>query len=79
MSSSELGESDNDDVINYLGFWTFRNYCSICLNNAKADDILIVDLQDGSYSRGPVDIPIGEDDSKYYISPTFKFEQVSLA
>ncbi|KAK6920396.1 hypothetical protein RJ641_016300 [Dillenia turbinata] len=33
-------------------------------------------LQDGSYSRGPVDIPVGEvDDSKYYLSPIFKFEQ----
>lgn len=39
--------------------------------------IQFIDLQDGSYSRGPVDIPVGEhDDSKYYISPTFKFEQV---
>lgn len=37
-------------------------------------------LKDGSYSRGPVDIPVGEiDDSKYYLSPTFKFEQVSLS
>ncbi|KAL0429142.1 UNVERIFIED_CONTAM: hypothetical protein Sradi_0540200 [Sesamum radiatum] len=33
--------------------------------------------QDGSYSRGPVDIPIGEvDESNYYLSPTFKFEQI---
>lgn len=40
----------------------------------------MVDWQDGSYSRGPVDMPVGEvDDSKYYLSPTFKFEQVSLA
>jgi len=39
----------------------------------------LVGLQDGSYSRGPIDIPIGEvDDSNYYLSPTFKFEQVSL-
>lgn len=36
-------------------------------------------LQDGSYSRGPVDIPVGEyDESNYYLSPTFKFEQVSF-
>lgn len=36
-------------------------------------------MQDGSYSRGPVDIPVGEvDDSNYYLSPTFKFEQVSF-
>ena len=37
-------------------------------------------LQDGSYSRGPIDIPVGEDhETKYYLTPTFKFEQVSLA
>lgn len=36
-----------------------------------------MNFQDGSYSRGPVDIPIGEfDESNYYLSPTFKFEQV---
>jgi len=41
---------------------------------------MIYKLQDGSYSRGPMDIPVGEsDDTKYYVSPTFKFEQVSLA
>lgn len=35
-------------------------------------------LQDGSYSRGPIDIPVGEvDDSNYYLSPTLKFEQVN--
>lgn len=40
--------------------------------------VQLIEFQDGSYSRGPVDIPVGElDDSKYYISPTFKFEQVS--
>ena len=42
--------------------------------------VMIYKLQDGSYSRGPMDIPLGEsDDTKYYVSPTFKFEQVSLA
>ncbi|XP_024029675.1 uncharacterized protein LOC21385228 isoform X2 [Morus notabilis] len=36
----------------------------------------LVYFEDGSYSRGPVDIPVGDiDDSKYYVSPTFKFEQ----
>lgn len=39
----------------------------------------LCNIQDGSYSRGPVDIPVGEvDDSNYYLSPTFKFEQVKL-
>ncbi|KAJ8900247.1 hypothetical protein K2173_024887 [Erythroxylum novogranatense] len=36
----------------------------------------LVFFEDGSYSRGPVDIPVGEaDDTKYYLSPTYKFEQ----
>ncbi|KAL3613665.1 hypothetical protein CASFOL_041739 [Castilleja foliolosa] len=36
----------------------------------------LVYFEDGSYSRGPVDIPIGElGESQYYLSPTFKFEQ----
>ncbi|KAJ8447269.1 hypothetical protein Cgig2_013046 [Carnegiea gigantea] len=37
----------------------------------------LVFFEDGSYSRGPVEIPVGEfDESKYYLSPTYKFEQV---
>ncbi|XP_002526466.2 uncharacterized protein LOC8263294 isoform X2 [Ricinus communis] len=45
------------------------------------DDVMgnepgLVFFEDGSYSRGPVDIPVGKvDDSNYYLSPTFKFEQ----
>ncbi|CAK7347756.1 unnamed protein product [Dovyalis caffra] len=36
----------------------------------------LVFFEDGSYSRGPVDIPVGEvNGSNYYLSPTFKFEQ----
>ncbi|KAG9148832.1 hypothetical protein Leryth_027037 [Lithospermum erythrorhizon] len=36
----------------------------------------LVFFEDGSYSRGPVDIPISEfDETAYYISPTIKFEQ----
>ncbi|KAL5216840.1 hypothetical protein ABZP36_008241 [Zizania latifolia] len=36
----------------------------------------IVYFEDGSYSRGPVDLAIGEyDESKYFLSPTYKFEQ----
>lgn len=36
----------------------------------------LVYFEDGSYSQGPIDIPVGEyDDTKYYISPIFKFEQ----
>ncbi|XP_043716790.1 uncharacterized protein LOC122664844 [Telopea speciosissima] len=36
----------------------------------------LVFFEDGSYSRGPVHVPVGEvDDSTYFLSPTFKFEQ----
>ncbi|CAA7406764.1 unnamed protein product [Spirodela intermedia] len=36
----------------------------------------LVFFEDGSYSRGPVEIPVGDyDESKYFLSPTFKFEQ----
>ncbi|KAL1535790.1 hypothetical protein AAHA92_28527 [Salvia divinorum] len=36
----------------------------------------LIYFEDGSYSRGPVDIPVGEyNESNYYLSPTFKFEQ----
>ncbi|GMP42586.1 hypothetical protein CsSME_00012279 [Camellia sinensis var. sinensis] len=36
----------------------------------------LVFFEDGSYSRGPVDIPVGEaTESNYYLNPTFKFEQ----
>ncbi|OAY65137.1 hypothetical protein ACMD2_14721 [Ananas comosus] len=36
----------------------------------------VLEEDDGSYSRGPVDIPVGKfDESKYFLSPTFKFEQ----
>ncbi|KAJ3680562.1 hypothetical protein LUZ60_016840 [Juncus effusus] len=36
----------------------------------------LVYFEDGSYSRGPVQIPVGEyDERKYFLAPTFKFEQ----
>ncbi|KAF3787634.1 hypothetical protein EJ110_NYTH22733 [Nymphaea thermarum] len=36
----------------------------------------LVFFEDGSYSRGPVEIPVGAaDDSTYFLSPTFRFEQ----
>lgn len=36
----------------------------------------LVFFEDGSYSRGPVNIPVGEvNESDYFLSPTFKFEQ----
>ncbi|XP_020599331.1 uncharacterized protein LOC110038768 [Phalaenopsis equestris] len=36
----------------------------------------LVFFEDGSYSRGPVNIPVGEyDESKYFLCPTYGFEQ----
>ncbi|KAL0720504.1 hypothetical protein Bca4012_035103 [Brassica carinata] len=54
--------------------------------NLKASDVMeedsmgdepgLVYFEDGSYSRGPVSIPVGEmSESNYYLTPTFKFEQ----
>ncbi|XP_024010888.1 uncharacterized protein LOC18015884 [Eutrema salsugineum] len=54
--------------------------------NLKASDVMeedsmgdepgLVYFEDGSYSRGPVTIPVGEiSESNYYLTPTFKFEQ----
>lgn len=48
-----------------------ENYISLLTN--------FLNFQDGSYSKGPVDLPVeGFDESKYFLSPTFKFEQVSF-
>ncbi|XP_042958725.1 uncharacterized protein LOC122294222 [Carya illinoinensis] len=43
--------------------------------DVMANEPGLVFFEDGSYSRGPVDIPIEVDDSKYYLSPILKFEQ----
>ncbi|XP_072957732.1 uncharacterized protein [Typha angustifolia] len=44
--------------------------------DAMAMEPGLVFFEDGSYSRGPVDLPVGEfDESKYFLSPTFQFEQ----
>ncbi|KAF2315471.1 hypothetical protein GH714_039333 [Hevea brasiliensis] len=46
--------------------------------DAMGNEPGLVFFEDGSYSWGPVNIPVGEvDDSKYYLTPTFKFEQVA--
>jgi len=55
----------------------------VILHLAEINDVVMVfdvaDMQDGSYSRGPVTIPVGEmSESNYYLTPTFKFEQVCL-
>ncbi|KAL9429883.1 hypothetical protein AB3S75_025302 [Citrus x aurantiifolia] len=75
------GFSPTEEVVD--GSVTLPNFKSF---NFEASDVMeedvmgnepgLVFFEDGSYSRGPVDIPVGDvDDSKYYLSPTFKFEQ----
>ncbi|KAM7274853.1 hypothetical protein ACFE04_016719 [Oxalis oulophora] len=55
--------------------------CNLEKSDIMEEDVMgtetgLVFFEDGSYSRGPIDIPVGEvDDSNYYINPTFKFEQ----
>ncbi|KAK1364611.1 Leukocyte receptor cluster member like [Heracleum sosnowskyi] len=50
-------------------------------SDVMEDDVMsmepgLVFFEDGSYSRGPVNIPVGEvNESDYFQSPTFKFEQ----
>ncbi|KAL1223754.1 hypothetical protein V5N11_020307 [Cardamine amara subsp. amara] len=44
--------------------------------DSMVDEPGLVYFEDGSYSRGPVIIPVGEmSESNYYLTPTFKFEQ----
>ncbi|XP_022135316.1 uncharacterized protein LOC111007308 [Momordica charantia] len=65
-----------------------KNYClpkfesfNFAVSDLLEEDVMgnepgLVFFEDGSYSRGPISIPVGEvDDANYYISPTFKFEQ----
>ncbi|KAJ0258566.1 Dihydroorotate dehydrogenase [Hirschfeldia incana] len=44
--------------------------------DSMGDESGLVYFEDGSYSRGPVSIPVGEmSESGSYLTPTFKFEQ----
>ncbi|KAL8119336.1 uncharacterized protein LOC141724227 [Apium graveolens] len=55
--------------------------CNFDTSDVMEDDVMsmepgLVFFEDGSYSRGPVNIPVGEvNESDYFLSPTFKFEQ----
>lgn len=58
--------------------YEFFNFdkCELLEEDVMGMEPGLVFFEDGSYSRGPVDIPVGDcDQSKYYLSPTFKFEQ----
>ncbi|KAL2593386.1 hypothetical protein AAZV13_12G126600 [Glycine max] len=69
----------SDNVINHV-LPIFESF-DFKRSDVMEEDVMgcepgLVYFEDGSYSRGPIDIPVGEyNDTKYYISPTFKFEQ----
>ena len=66
-------------AINFSGKLGYNQLVFLFMNNPVPFWPLFFEFQDGSYSRGPVDIAIGEyDESKYFLSPTYKFEQVCL-
>lgn len=65
------------DVI-IVSWWLKISFVQ-CLVDFNPQLFYLVRTQDGSYSRGPVTIPVGEvSESNYYLTPTFKFEQVCL-
>ncbi|KAL2319861.1 hypothetical protein Fmac_028830 [Flemingia macrophylla] len=73
-------QSYSENVTNHV-LPTFESF-DFKRSDVMEEDVMgcepgLVYFEDGSYSRGPIDIPVGEssDDTKYYITPTFKFEQ----
>ncbi|EOX96497.1 Domain of Uncharacterized protein function [Theobroma cacao] len=75
----QLKETVNDSMVNHV-LPNFESF-DLATSDVMEEDVMgnepgLVFFEDGSYSRGPLDIPVGDiDDSKYYLSPTFKFEQ----
>ncbi|XP_022770156.1 uncharacterized protein LOC111313727 isoform X2 [Durio zibethinus] len=69
----------NDSMVNHV-LPEFESF-DLATSDVMEEDVMgnepgLVFFEDGSYSRGPLDIPVDEvDDSNYYLSPTFKFEQ----
>ncbi|CAL1388861.1 unnamed protein product [Linum trigynum] len=80
---SQIHRKINWATFNPQGNQMLPNYESFDLKSSDVmeEDVMgnepgLVFFEDGSYSRGPVMIPVGEvDDSNYFMSPTFKFEQ----
>ncbi|KAH7863568.1 hypothetical protein Vadar_019261 [Vaccinium darrowii] len=74
-SNSRKEKSEDGDSLP-----TFESF-DLTTSDVMEEDVMgmepgLVFFEDGSYSRGPVDVPIAEpDESTYYLSPTFKFEQ----
>ncbi|XP_021279549.1 uncharacterized protein LOC110413155 isoform X2 [Herrania umbratica] len=73
-------ETVNDSMVNHV-LPNFESF-DLATSDVMEEDVMgnepgLVFFEDGSYSRGPLDIPVGDiDDSKYYLSPTFTFEQI---
>lgn len=78
--SSLSAEAMVEETVKHQDLPKFESY-DFKRSDVMEEDVMgnepgLVYFEDGSYSRGPVDIPVGDtDDSKYYLSPTFKFEQ----
>ncbi|KAI0493859.1 hypothetical protein KFK09_023984 [Dendrobium nobile] len=52
------------------------SYSEVSEEDSMSMEPGLVFFEDGSYSRGPVNIPVGEhDESKYFLYPTYRFEQ----
>ncbi|XP_008786174.2 uncharacterized protein LOC103704600 [Phoenix dactylifera] len=73
-------ERDRHSVPATYDFPSYESFnfdkCELLEEDVMVMEPGLVFFEDGSYSRGPVEIPVGEyDESKYYVSPTFKFEQ----
>ncbi|XP_073124710.1 uncharacterized protein [Henckelia pumila] len=82
-SGISLGYNDQDGSVGKLNGHHLPNIDSFDFGSSDVmeEDVMglepgLVFFEDGSYSRGPVDIPIaGLDESSYFLSPTLKFEQ----
>ncbi|KAJ0970676.1 hypothetical protein J5N97_018635 [Dioscorea zingiberensis] len=78
-SSAAVEESSNavDEDNGLPSFDSFDiGKCEVLEKDLMGVEPGLIFFEDGSYSRGPVEIPVGEfDESKYFLSPTFKFEQ----
>ncbi|KAM6559972.1 hypothetical protein CsatA_029211 [Cannabis sativa] len=73
--SGTMTKSGKYGVLPKFGSYDFEK-CDVMEEDIMGNEPGLVYFEDGSYSRGPVDIPVADvDDSNYYLSPTFKFEQ----
>ncbi|XP_030494111.1 uncharacterized protein LOC115709967 [Cannabis sativa] len=75
VSIGTMTKSGKYGVLPKFGSYDFEK-CDVMEEDIMGNEPGLVYFEDGSYSRGPVDIPVADvDDSNYYLSPTFKFEQ----